>query len=72
MATLEGAKRKFESGIEYAVRNGEYAKGMARFFGVSPTDIAGSDPVKAWNSAFSNPKDKAEKWAAKLREAFLG
>jgi len=73
MATLEGAKKKYQAAMRIAYEQDKYAKGIAEFFGVSPSEIAGSDPVKSWKAQFDTEEDrraKAEVWAAKLKAAF--
>jgi len=73
MATIEGAKRKYEAAMRIAYERDNYTKGMADFFGVSPSEIAGADPVKAWKDKFDTDADRRERadnWEAKLKAAF--
>ena len=73
MATIEGAKKKYEAAMRIAYEQDKYTKGLAAFFGVSPSEIAGADPVKSWKAQFDTEEDrraKAETWAAKLKAAF--
>jgi len=73
MATIDGAKKKYIAAMKVAVDLDKYTKGMANFFGVSPSDIAGSDPVKSWKDEFDTEEDrrtKADTWEKKLRAAF--
>ena len=73
MATIEGAKRKYQEAMRIAYELDKYAEGIAEFFGVSKDRIVGADPVKAWKNAFDTEEDrraKADTWEAKLRAAF--
>ena len=73
MATLEGAKKKYQGAMKIAYEQDKYTDGMARFLGVSKSAIAGTDPVKSWKDQFDTDEDrrkKADAWAAKLKAAF--
>jgi len=73
MATLEGAKKKYQAAMRIAYEHDKYAEGLATFFGVRKSDVVGAEPVKSWKAQFDTDEDrraKAETWAAKLKAAF--
>ena len=73
MATLEGAKKKYQAAMKIAYELDKYTAGIANFLGVSKSDVAGADPVKSWKDEFDTEEDrreKAETWAKKLKSAF--
>ena len=73
MATLEGAKKKYQAAMKIAYELDKYTAGIANFLGVSKSAIAGTDPVKSWKDQFDTDEDRrarAETWAAKLKAAF--
>lgn len=73
MATLSSAKSKYVAKIKIAVDQDKYADGMARFLGVSKSQIAGSGPVVSWRNEFKDDaarRAKADAWEAGLKAAF--
>ena len=74
MAKIEGAKTKYMANIGDAVAKNNYAKGVAKFLGVSEGEVSGGPTDAAWSAEFANTaeiQEKANRWETRTRNAHL-
>ena len=74
MTTLEEAKKKYRNGVNAAAREGNYARGVAKFLGEELDDVVRGPTNDAWSELFSEPSaaaDKAEVWAGNTKRVHL-
>jgi len=68
--TPEYAKRHYAAKVKKAKEENKYAKGIAKFLGVSVDEI-NKDIVKAWESFAEKAEDYADIWFEGYRSAYV-
>ena len=68
--TIAIAQQKYINAIQFALQQGNYAKGVSAFLG-APVNPA-APPVQHWNMFAQNVQVYAQKWANDYRLAYTG